>query len=99
LEATNLATIHPSIKLVPRRYGPFTVTKTILLVIYQLEIPRYWKIHNVFYASLLTLYNKTGIHRLNYMEPPPDIVDNKPEQEVDHIIGERYYRQWKELQY
>jgi hypothetical protein len=39
LEASNLKTTHPTAKLAPRRYGPFTITNKILDVVYQLELP------------------------------------------------------------
>src|SRR5262249_55157917 len=99
LEATNLKTTHPTSKLAPRRYGPFTVTKVISPVVYQLQIPEQWKIHNVFHASLLTPYQETVIHGPNYAEPPPELVNGEPEWEVQSIIGHRKYGRHKQLQY
>ena len=57
LEGTNLnlpANITP--KLLPRRYGPFTVIEAISNTAFKIELPSYWKIHNVFHMSLLTPY-------------------------------------------
>jgi hypothetical protein len=71
LEATNLKTTHPTAKLAPKRYGPFTITKRILDVVFQLELPQQWKVHNMFHASLLTPYVETELHGPNYPEPPP----------------------------
>ena len=56
LKGTNLRLSHPSTKLVPRRYGPFTITKAISPVVFRLKLPSTWKIHNMFHASLLTPY-------------------------------------------
>jgi hypothetical protein len=67
LEATNLKTTHPTTKLAPKRYGPFTITKKVLDVVFQLELPHQWKVHNVFHASLLTPYVETW--KPNYTDP------------------------------
>jgi hypothetical protein len=56
LEGTNLRLSHPSAKLAPKRYGPFKVLKEISPVVYRLELPPHWTLHNVFHASLLTPY-------------------------------------------
>src|SRR6266478_3936383 len=40
LEATHLKTMHPTVKLSPRRYGPFEITKKLSHVVYQLRIPQ-----------------------------------------------------------
>ena len=77
LEATNLTMTHPTSKLVPRRYGPMTITNVILEVVFQLALPSHWKIHNIFHASLLTPYHKTPIHGPNYPEPPPEIINGE----------------------
>jgi hypothetical protein len=55
LEGMNLKTLYPTAKLGPKRYGPFKVVKQLSEAIYQLEMPRQWKIHNVFHANLLRL--------------------------------------------
>ena len=53
---------------------------------YRLKLPDKWKIHNIFHATLLTLYQENETHGPNYTQPPPDIVDNEPEWEVERII-------------
>ena len=53
---------------------------------YQLQIPGSWKIHLVFHASLLTPYKENEVHRLNFPEPPPDLIDEKEEYEIKQIL-------------
>jgi hypothetical protein len=92
LEGTNLNLPYLSKKLAPRRYGPFKVVAKISNVAYRLELPPTWKIHDSFHASLLTLYKETEKHGLNFLEPPTDILDSKPEWEVEKLMGHRLYR-------
>src|SRR5580693_5520629 len=54
LEGTYLKLPYRTMKLAPRRYGPFHITAKISDVAYHLKILEKWKIHNVFHASLLT---------------------------------------------
>src|SRR5712672_1403352 len=91
LDARNLRTTHPTHKLHPKRYGPFTITKVLSHVAYQLELPPTWKIHNVFHASYLSLFRETAEHGPNFLEPPLEIVEGEPEWEVERIVGMRYY--------
>jgi hypothetical protein len=99
LEATNLKTTHPTAKLAPKRYGPFTIKKRISDIVFQLELPHQWKIHNVFHASLLTPYIETELHGPNYPELPPEITEGDPEFEVKQIVGSRQIGKKKTLQY
>jgi hypothetical protein len=89
LEATNLKTTHPTTKLAPKWYGPFTIKKKVSDVVFQLDLPHQWKIHNVFHTFLLTLYVKTDLHGSNFHEPPLEIVKGDPEFEVEQIVGSR----------
>jgi hypothetical protein len=56
LEGKNLKTQYPLVKLGPKRFGPFEIVKCIGATSYQLKLPKTWKIHDVFHASLLTPY-------------------------------------------
>ena len=87
LDSTNLKTTHPVTKLHPKQYGPFTVTKKISHVTYQVDLPPSWKIHNAFHASLLSPYRETLEHGQNFTEPPPDLIDGEQEWEVEHIVS------------
>jgi hypothetical protein len=86
LEGTNLKTLYPTAKLGPKWYGPFRVTKQLSEAVYRLEIPRQWKVHNVFHANLLTPYKETKLHGPNFTRPPPDLIDGEPEYEVEKIL-------------
>ncbi len=99
LKATNLTMTHLTSKLLPKQYGPFKITDIISNVVYKLELPPQWKIHNMFHTSLLLPYHKTMMHRPNYHEPPLDVIDREKEWEVEEIVGSRRFRCWKKLQY
>jgi hypothetical protein len=102
LEGTNLNLPYLTKKLAPRQYGPFRVVTRISNVTYRLELPSTWKIHDSFHTSLLTPYKETEKHGPNFLEPPPDILDGKPEWEVEKLMGhwlfwnkEQYLVRWK----
>ena len=86
LEATNLRTTHPTAKLAPRWYSPFLIMWVISPVVYQLNIPQHWHIHNIFHISLLSPYVETQTHGPNFEELPPDLVEEQPEWEVQEIL-------------
>ena len=86
IEGTNLKTLYPTAKLGPKRYGPFKILKQMSPVVYWVEIPKHWKIHNVFHANLITPYKETELHGPNFTRPPPDLVDGEEEYEVEKII-------------
>ena len=66
---------------------------------YRLELPTQWSIHPVFHIDLLTQYRETITHGANYQRPPPDLVDNAEEYEVEKILDSRLFgRRWR-LQY
>ena len=100
LEGTNLKLpANLTSKLSPRRYGPFKVVTIISPVAYQIELPPHWKIHDVFHASLLTPYKETEQHGPNFIELPPDIIEGKPEWEVETILKSQCFGHNKKLQY
>ena len=99
LEGTNLKCIEGTPKLSPRWYGPFWVATKISHVAYQLDLPETWKIHNMFHALLLTPYRETPEHGPNFLDPPPNIIDDEPEWEVERILKQRTFGRWKKKQY
>src|SRR5216683_2671000 len=99
LEAKNLALPYGSVKLAPRRHGPFSITQVISPVTYKLALPHQWTIHPVFHASLLTPYSETKEHGENYSQPPPDLVGGGEQYEVEAIHSHRRQGRGKQLQY
>jgi hypothetical protein len=99
LEGTNIKTTHPTAKLAPKRHGPFTIKEAISAVTYRLNLPSSWKIWNAFHASLLTPYRETDSHGPNYERPPPDLIEDEEEYEVDQILDSRKHGRGSALQY
>ena len=86
LEARNLKRNVINPKFTAKREGPFKITKVLSSLSYQLEIPKSWKIHLVFHASLLTPYKENDIHGPNYPQPPPDLINGEEEYEIEQIL-------------
>ncbi len=64
----------------------------------KLELPPRWKIYPVFHVSLIILYHKNETHGLNFIRPPPDLIDNKEEFEIETIVSHRRKgNQWQYL--
>src|SRR5712675_780009 len=99
LEASHLKLPYHTLKLAPRRQGPFRVNKIISPVAYQLALPLSWGIHDVFHASLLLPYKETTTHGPNFTRPPPDLIEGEEEYEVETIVNHRHYGRWRQLQY
>ena len=99
LDAKNLSLPYQTLKLAPRRHGPFTILQRVSPVAYKLELPLTWTIHDVFHASLLTPYHETSQHGDNFTRPPPDLVDNLEEFEVEEVINHRHFGKKRRLQY
>ena len=89
LDGRNLRTEQPTSKLAPRRHGPFTIAQVMSPISYRLELPHQWRIHPVFHIDLLTPYRETTMHGENYQRPPPELVDNEEEFEVEAILDSR----------
>lgn len=95
LDSKNLKLPYPYRKLAPKREGPFTITKALGPVTFQLDLPKTWKIHPVFHAALLTPYRATKEHGPDYLRPPPESVtdrDDQEEHEVEAILNHRMLR-------
>src|SRR5580693_679447 len=99
LEGKNLPISHGTVKLSPKRYGPFIITKLVSPVASQLDLPASWNIHPVFHNNLLTPYIETSAHGPNFMRPPPDLINGEAEYEVEAIRSHRYFGKNKRLQY
>ena len=66
---------------------------------YHLKLPTQWSIHPVFHIDLLMLYRETIMHGTNYQRPPPDLVDNAEEYEVEKILDSWLFGRRQRLQY
>src|SRR6266545_7289786 len=86
-------------KINPKWYRPFWIIKEISPVVYHLKLPRTWRIHDVFHASLLSPYHETAQHRPNFFRPPPDLINGEEEYEVEQIRGHRRHGRSRGLQY
>jgi len=99
LEGKNLHLPYQATKLAPKRYGPFKIIKEISSVAYQLALPLTWKIHNTFHALLLSPYHKTTAYGPNFSRPPPDLINDEEQYEVERIHNHRYFGHNQTLQY
>src|SRR5712672_1667201 len=99
LEGMNIKRPYDSKKLSPRRYGPFEVVTKISRVAYRISLPETCGIHDVFHASLLTIYKETDEHGTNFLKPPPELIEGEEEWEVEQIPGKRHFGRGKKLQY
>ena len=68
-------------------------------VTYQLTLPVQWKIHPVFHVDLLTPYKETTFHGENYTRPPPDLINDEEEYEVEKILDSRVQGRKCQVQY
>jgi hypothetical protein len=96
LEGSHLKPPYTTMKLMPRRYGPFKVVAKISNVAYRIQLPTTWKIHDMFHVLLLTPYNETTTHSPNFLELPPDLVEGEPKWEVEMILEDRIYKKKKQ---
>ena len=89
LEATHLRLHYLSRKLAPKCMGPFEITRVLSPLTYQLKLLHTWKIHDIFHASLLSPYRSTEAYGSPFLEPPPDVIDNEEEYEVETILSHK----------
>ena len=53
----------------------------------------------MFHVDLLTPYRETEFHGPNYTRPPPDLMGEEEQYEVEQVLDERNYGHWKKKQY
>ena len=99
LDGSNLTLPYQTCKLTPEHHGPFIITKQVSPVMYQLQIPPTWIIHDVFHDSLLTPYYEMEQRETNHLWPPLDLVDREEEFEVENIFGYCHFGRVRKLQY
>jgi len=86
LDTRNLKTAYPK-KFTPKREGPFKIKDALGPLTYRLDIPKRWKIHNIFHATLLSPFRQTDVHRPSFTNPPPDLIDGEEQYEVEAILN------------
>src|SRR5712692_1835228 len=91
LEGKHLKTSYPSYKLALRRHGPFSITRCINDTTFGLSLPRSWKIHLVFHASLLSAYHETDDHGPNFTQPQPDLINGDEHFKVKAVLDSHFY--------
>jgi hypothetical protein len=84
---------------VPKHHRPFPIKKVLSPITYQLTLPPTWKIHDVFHVDLLTPYIETDFHSPNYMRPPPDLINEEEEYEVEQVLASRCHGRGCKVQY
>ena len=89
LEVQNLKCSITNPKFAPKREGPFTITKVLSPITYQLRIPKTWKIHLVFHATLVLSYCENNVYSPNFPAPPPDLIVGEEEYKIDQILSHR----------
>lgn len=104
LEGTNISTDRPMAKLGDKRFGPFKVIEKVGNSSFKIELPKTWKHrHPVFNEVLLTPHHEPEFPtQPRNTRPPPVIVGNEPEFEVERILDSKTIRktfkykvQWK----
>ncbi len=74
--------------------GPFKVLEKKLSDTYKLELPKNLRVHPTFHVSLLKPISRNASrpNRENNSRPPPDLVHNEPEFEVEAVLKSRQFR-------
>ena len=80
-----------SSKLGPKQLGPFTFTKVLSDVDYQLALPPALKVHNVFHVDRLSPYKGNEVNGLEPPPPEPVTIEGEEEYEVDHIRDSKMF--------
>ena len=87
-------------KFTPKYNGPFKIIEQLSPVTFRLDWPANLpKIHPVFHASKLFPYKEPDFESQKFTNPPPIIIDEEEEYEVDKILKSRRTGRKKQLQY
>jgi hypothetical protein len=72
LDMRNIKTRRPTRKFDQKKQGPFRITKVVSRSAVRVDLPRRWRIHDVFHVSLLEPYRQATI--AGQVQPTPDEV-------------------------
>ena len=88
LSTTNLRNYCPHLlaKLWARWVGPFTISRVVLPMAYKVDLPPGWQIHPVFHIDRLKRYIRSGEFLRKVEPPPPILVEDHLEYEVEDLI-------------
>ena len=98
LRATNITipadSMGPADKLRPQYLGPFTLLEQHSPVTFRVELPPFYKIHDVFHVDTFKPYSSSpeALGPRTPAPPDPTIVDGEEEYEVKEILKYRFYR-------
>lgn len=98
LRATNITipadSVRPADKLRPQFLGPFTLLEQHSPVTFRVELPPFYKIHDVFHVDTFRPYLQSPESLGTRVAAPPDttLIDGEEEYEVDEILKYRFYR-------
>ena len=70
----------------PKREGPFTITEVLGPVMYRLQLPSSWQIHNIFHTVLLHPYQENEIYGTNFTKPPSESIEGDEVYEIEAIL-------------
>ena len=74
-------------------FGPFKTTEVLRPVSYRLQLSRTWHIHPIIHAILLLPYLETAVHGPNYMQPPPDLIEEEEQYKIEAIQDHKKWDQ------
>ena len=97
MDARNIKTRRPSVKLDHRRLGPYEVIESVGASAVRLRLPATVQIHPVFHVSLLELAADDPYPGQVSPPPPAVVVDGEEEWEVETILDSRLHN--NRLQY
>ena len=96
LSTKNIRTERLSKKLDDKNIGPFKIKKLVRLL-YQLELPHTMEIYDVFHPNLLWKVADDPLLGQQNIPPPPTVVNDKKEWEVDDILDAKHGRGGKKV--
>jgi hypothetical protein len=90
LNSKNIQTKRPSKKFDHKNFGPFKILAKIGTHAYRLEIPKTWRIHDVFHVNLLSKDHPDRFPNRSKPPPPTVEVDGEQQEVVERILNQRW---------